>query len=238
MGSAAEGHDLCLLCTSSVVIDTKDAQPLYQEVIAFYRDMGMPLPTIPPLLLVDGKTLHEFSGKEGRESEGGPVFHIRGLCLATVHRSIPSIVRSLGGGINVKTVSSPIPGATETVRCKVSAILVYYGFPRLLTGSIIAHELLHAYMRLRNIAKLDPQVEEGLAQLMACLWLDQQHGRLESQPEEQRLSSYFSFQIREDKSQVYGEGFRIAYDQYQRQGGGSRGLVSVLDSVIRTGRIS
>ena len=76
-------------------------------------------------------------------------------------------------------MASPLgspPQATTT--CSVSAILVMYGLPRLLTGCIIAHELMHAWLRMRNVASLDPQVEEGLCQLMAMLWLDRQHDSL------------------------------------------------------------
>ena len=36
----------------------------------------------------------------------------------------------------------------------------------------------HAYLRLRHVTGITPQVEEGLAQLMACLWLDQEHMKL------------------------------------------------------------
>ncbi|KAG2278054.1 hypothetical protein Bca52824_060609 [Brassica carinata] len=32
--------------------------------------------------------------------------------------------------------------------CPVTAILILYGLPRLLTGSIMAHEMMHAYLRL------------------------------------------------------------------------------------------
>jgi hypothetical protein len=32
--------------------------------------------------------------------------------------------------------------------CEVTAILVLYGLTRLLTGSILAHELMHAWLRL------------------------------------------------------------------------------------------
>ncbi len=53
-----------------------------------------------------------------------------------------------------------------------------FGLPRLLTGCIIAHELMHAWLRMRNIASLDPQVEEGLCKLMAMLWLDRQNDML------------------------------------------------------------
>ncbi len=41
----------------------------------------------PPLLLVDGPTLNTHANAEGRDdSAGGPVFHVRGLCVATVYR--------------------------------------------------------------------------------------------------------------------------------------------------------
>lgn len=54
---------------------------------------------------------------------------------------------------------------------------------------------------------------------------------------QQRLASYFSYQIREDTSAVYGDGFRIAYDAFQRYGGGMRGLSVVINNVLRLGRI-
>ena len=57
-------------------------------------------------------------------------------------------------------------------------------------------------------------------------------------PIQQRLASYFAYQIREDTSRVYGDGFRIAYDAFQRHGGGMRGLEGVINSVLRTGRIA
>jgi hypothetical protein len=53
---------------------------------------------------------------------------------------------------------------------------------------------------------------------------------------QQRLSSYFAFQIREDTSAIYGDGFRIAYEAFQRGGGGMRGLTGVVNNVLRLGR--
>lgn len=51
---------------------------------------------------------------------------------------------------------------------------VVYGLPRLLTGSILAHEVMHAWLRLSGCTRLPEQVEEGLCQLMALLWLEAQ----------------------------------------------------------------
>jgi hypothetical protein len=53
---------------------------------------------------------------------------------------------------------------------------VLYGLPRLLTGSILAHELMHAWLRLSGVShrQLPLEVEEGLAQLLAHIWLESQ----------------------------------------------------------------
>lgn len=63
-------------------------------------------------------------------------------------------------------------------RCQVTAILVLYGLPHLLTGSILAHECMHAWLRLSGFPHLSPEVEEGLCQLMALLWLEAQQSKV------------------------------------------------------------
>lgn len=76
------------------------------------------------------------------------------------------------------------------------------------------------------------QVEEGLCQLMANLWLDSQDhwARQQSNAYQQRLLSYLGYQIRTDMSDVYGEGFRIALEKFQQ-----RGLKALVEYVIKHG---
>ena len=62
---------------------------------------------------------------------------------------------------------------------QVTAILVQHGLPRLLTGSILAHEVMHAWLRYRHVRELSLDVEEGLCQLMASLWLESQQAAAE-----------------------------------------------------------
>jgi len=62
---------------------------------------------------------------------------------------------------------------------QVTAILVQFGLPRLLTGSIIAHEVMHAWLRYQHVRELSLDVEEGLCQLMASIWLDCQRASAE-----------------------------------------------------------
>jgi hypothetical protein len=67
-------------------------------------------------------------------------------------RSIPTIIRSAGNVLGFNTIAhafdanGPLPAGAEQ-HCKVQSILVLYGLPRLLCGSIVAHELTHAWVR-------------------------------------------------------------------------------------------
>lgn len=72
------------------------------------------------------------------------------------------------------------------------------------------------------------QIEEGLAQLMALLWLDTQEADQVS-PFTSRLASYLGYQIRNDSSHTYGDGFRIAHEKFQQ-----RGLKALVEHVIAT----
>ena len=49
--------------------------------------------------------------------------------------------------------------------------MVLAGLPRVMAGAILAHECMHAWLRLSGVTHMQPQLEEGLCQLMAALWL-------------------------------------------------------------------
>lgn len=85
--SLQDGRHLCLQCLDTLIIDTKEAQPLYDEVLRFYTSMGMPHPYKAPLLLVEGPVLDEYADKEGRRQDTAhaPMFSVRGLCVAHVY---------------------------------------------------------------------------------------------------------------------------------------------------------
>ena len=73
-GSAYNLHPSCC----------KHATEQCLQVLAFYQHLGMPLPEVPPLMLVETSALDAAESKEGRGSSHhghGPVFHTRGLTL-------------------------------------------------------------------------------------------------------------------------------------------------------------
>ena len=80
--------------------------------------------------------------------------------------------RGQGGGSFWSTMHQVVQ--LPESRSEITAIMVLCGLPWLLTGSIIAHEAMHAWLRLSGYPRLPPPVEEGMCQLMAMLWLEQQ----------------------------------------------------------------
>lgn len=89
----------------------------------------------------------------------------RGLLLSAC-RTIPSVVRNRAGQAGaVSSVSTALAPLLQQPQqhCTVSVLLVLYGLPRLLIGSIVAHELMHAYLRMRHVAGLPLQVSD-------CFW--------------------------------------------------------------------
>lgn len=84
-------------CPISAVSHTQFPQ-LLSQVLAFYQQLGMPLPEVPPLMLVETSALNAAEDKEGR-SQGhshGPVFHTRGLTLTAEYRAIQYVTTRRG----------------------------------------------------------------------------------------------------------------------------------------------
>ena len=73
----------------------------------------------------------------------------RGLCLSEEQTVSTVRKRSKHGTGNWagNMITEPYK---LTRQCEVTAILILFGLPRLLTGSILAHEMMHAWMRLKG----------------------------------------------------------------------------------------
>ncbi|CAK9867573.1 unnamed protein product [Sphagnum jensenii] len=222
-----DGRKLCLECRDTAVLDTKACQPLYREVLKFYKNQSMKIDQEIPMLLVERTALNA-----ARESEKDGHAHsaeTRGLCLSE-EQTISTVV-----GRKPRMPMGPASLFTEPQKlvrhCEVTAILVLYGLTRLLTGSILAHELMHAWLRLDGgFSNLPNDVEEGICQVMSHIWLSGELKNMTSSGSssahsaiEARLGEFYLHQIVTDSSPVYGEGFRRGYAAV-RQFGLSRTL--------------
>ncbi|MCD7445772.1 hypothetical protein HAX54_000010 [Datura stramonium] len=66
---------------------------------------------------------------------------------------------------------------------------ILHEIPVLLTGAILAHELMHAWLRLKGYRNLSPEIEEGICQVLSHMWLESE--------------------IAHDASPAYGGGFEL-----------------------------
>ncbi|GFZ15043.1 DA1-related protein 2 [Actinidia rufa] len=122
---------------------------------------------------------------------------------------------------------------------------------RLLTGAILAHELMHGWLRLKGYRNLNPEVEEGICQVLSYMWLESEvmpgsksmpstsaasSSSLVSSKKggksgvENKLGEFFMHQIAHDASPAYGGGFRAANAAVNKYG-----LRRTLDHIRLTG---
>ncbi|XP_071733249.1 protein DA1-related 1-like isoform X2 [Rutidosis leptorrhynchoides] len=219
-----DGRKLCLECLDSAIMDTTECQPIYVDIQRFYEGLNMKVEQNIPLLLVERQALNEAMDGERHGHYHMP--ETRGLCLSE-EQTISTVVRQ------PKVVGKWVPNITlqpyKVIRqSEVTAILILYGLPRLLTGSILAHEMMHAWMRLNGYRSLRPDVEEGICQVLGHMWLTTQIASISGQatssrqskrsPFEKKLSEVFKHQIESDTSKVYGLGFRAANQAVLKHG--------------------
>ncbi|XP_043707710.1 protein DA1-related 2-like isoform X2 [Telopea speciosissima] len=248
--SLGDGRTLCFECMESAIMDTGDCQPLYHAIRDYYEGMNMKIDQQIPMLLVERQALNEAI--EGEKNGYHHMPETRGLCLSE-EQTVSGIHQRprIGGNrlIGMKKYSQKL-----TRKCEVTAILVLYGLPRLLTGSILAHELMHGWLRLKGYCNLNPEVEEGICQVLSHMWLESEVlPGLRSMPStstassssssssskkgrksdvENKLGEFFMHQIAQDISTAYGEGFRAANAAVNRYG-----LRRTLDHIRLTGNV-
>ncbi|KAK4348761.1 hypothetical protein RND71_031516 [Anisodus tanguticus] len=240
-----DGRKLCLECLDSAIMDTSQCQPLYYDIQEFYEGLNMKVEQKVPLLLVERQALNEAMDGERHGYHHMP--ETRGLCLSE-EQTISTILRRPRIGAGNQVMDMRTEPYKLTRRCEVTAILILYGLPRLLTGSILAHEMMHAWLRLRGYRTLSQDVEEGICQVLAHMWLETQIISISSSndastssgvpsskqgirsPFERKLGDFFKHQIESDTSPIYGNGFRAG-----NQAVLIYGLERTLDHIRMTG---
>ncbi|CAN6855089.1 unnamed protein product [Brassica oleracea] len=219
-----DGRWLCLECMESAVMDTDEVQPLHFEIRDFFHGLFLPVEKEFSLLLVEKQALNKAEEEEKIDNQHGVV--TRGICL-----SEEQIVTNVSKGPKMGENKHLTGKTTESQRvvsgCPVTAILILYGLPRLLTGSIMAHEMMHAYLRLNGHNNLNKVLEEGICQVLGHMWLETQRyapidvaaasssssssnaaKKGEWSELEKKLVDFYKYEIETDESAVYGEGFR------------------------------
>jgi hypothetical protein len=239
-------------------MDNNDVKPLWSKILSFLEKTLM-LPIWGemreiPILVVGHDALNNQMQQNVTAHGGSSQILTRGLCL-TEHDNcnlmkIPAmkfdeISNSFRGTdidekgfeyYDIKKASKANPNAT------VFAILCLSGLPKDLTASILAHEATHAWIKLHpqyNARKPLPlQVEEGCAQLIAMLFLNDgldpplapTQDNDGDGPSDEKLRQYFRYSIETEDNDIYGTGYRKAAGAYS-----VIGIEALLSYVVRYG---
>lgn len=120
--------------------------------------------------------------------------------------------------------SGRVHGVTVTMGQRAVEIYILQGLPAMEFAASVAHECMHAWLAQNGFpSDLEPQVEEGLCQIVAYRWLrDIGDPRAELVRENIDLSP----------DPIYGDGFRLVKESVRKHG-----MNPVLAAVKATGRL-
>ena len=202
-----------------------------------------------PILIVGYDALNDQVMASGGNHGGSTQIMTRGLCL-TEHQSGRRLkLQALKFNKNNFSFDScdaeekgftyfQIPDASKVnPDASVTAILCLSGLPMDLAASVLAHEETHDWIKLHPRFEIGypipPQVEEGCAQLIAMLFLNEGLEAASTEtygdagPSDAKLRQYFKFSIETDDHEVYGEGYRRAAKAYA-----DIGIAALLSHVV------
>jgi len=115
-------------------------------------------------------------------------------------------------GLTHKVLFRPFSGRS------IKKILVLNNMPILNTSEVLVHEMIHSWLHMAMFPdNLPNDVEEGLCQLIAYLWLNEQ----KPTPETKRLMKLIEI----NSSPVYGKGFLDAFCSLRNSGGSLKNML-------------
>ncbi|XP_026442186.1 protein DA1-related 1-like [Papaver somniferum] len=235
--SLGDGRKLCLKCLDSALMSTAESKPLLEDIENYYDGLNMRVKVDFPVLLVDRSALKGAVGEENTHNIHR-LREIRGLTTFQTQmiRHIPRRIGNIFGSMPTE------PYKLAPGKSVVTSICVLFGYPRMLCGQILAHEMMHAWMRQNGYPHTLPlEVEEGMANVMAYRWLEAESvagnggGRSSKRKRssfEKELGKYFIESMMSNPDPVYGDGFRTALRAVDRHG-----LKPTLQHIKKYGRL-
>ncbi|EFH70101.1 hypothetical protein ARALYDRAFT_891111 [Arabidopsis lyrata subsp. lyrata] len=202
-----DGRWICLECNESSIRDTYECQPLHFEIREFFKGLNMEIEKQFPLVLVEKQALNtaEEEDKIGHHHE----VSTRGCCFSeeVIITSVSRIPKMQSNNMLIEEIETVRPVGES----KIISVMILYGLPR----------------------DLEPDVEEGLCQVVAHMWLESQtyastngaaasssassssHMRVNTTNEpmfEEKLVEFCKKHIEKDDSPLYGLGFNRVHE--------------------------
>ncbi|PRQ48542.1 putative protein DA1 [Rosa chinensis] len=150
-----DGRKLCQECIESIINTDHGRRSICLEVQNFYKKLNVKVEKIPVRLV--GRQVIIDAMKEGNDDSD---------------RQLP-VIRAVG--LFEKSLTSAFMGRPSQLCYEVKEILIWYGLPRILTGSLLAQQMMRAWLRLNSLnccPNMSPEVEKGICGYFAHRWLE------------------------------------------------------------------
>ncbi|CAK7329748.1 unnamed protein product [Dovyalis caffra] len=226
-----DGRRICNDCFCTAILETQRIEPLVRYVLKFFDHLNMKIKGPVPVFTVDREEMRRQTAGATTVGPVHPDCTVLGLTMCSA-RDITSVDKSRIQGRKIVTEMKTYRFGRE-YRIK---ILVLFGLPLIMTGGILAHEFMHAWLRLQGVSQLDPKVEEGICQVMGYRWLDwfeafdpeASSSASEKAQFMRNLKTTFKCEVENMLDGAYGDGFRDAQWAVSRFG-----LDYVISYIIR-----
>ncbi|KAH7860767.1 hypothetical protein Vadar_017761 [Vaccinium darrowii] len=218
-----DGRYLCPECIPLSLTDSKQVKPVMRRVQHFFEEhLKVPVKKDIPIFFLDANEMNKNAGR-GTIDTNTVLFYGRILYS--------------GGDITLKIVKrwvrrgAAIEAVTKFKDVKVddvATILLSFGLPKQVIGETLAHEMVHALIKLQgwNLT-LETSVEEGLCNAVACMWIDYTADDYDDGSFAKKLNKFRKYMIEEHhKDDAEFAKARQAIEKY--------GLEHTLNCVART----
>ncbi|KAL6222856.1 hypothetical protein ACLB2K_006246 [Fragaria x ananassa] len=199
-----DGRKLCPECKESIINTANGGRSIFLEVRKFYKKLNVKVEKIPVRLVSRQEIIDVM--KEGNEGSDRQLPVIRAVCLFK------------------ENTTSAIMGRPSQLWCEVKEILIWYGLPRILTGSLLAQQMIGAWLRLKSCPNMSPEVEKGISRYFANRWLEYSSGSSNKCSEfERKLCQFRKHKIESDllltaKKVVHKHGLEMTLETIRKTG--------------------
>ncbi|KAK8954805.1 Protein DA1-related 1 [Platanthera zijinensis] len=149
-----------------------------------------------------------------------------------IYRDIQKFYKGLNMEIDQKIPLHLVEsGVIHSKLCNYEIYIIFFLPCRITAGSLLAHEMMHAWLRLNGYKMLDPHVEEGICCVMSYIWLELEmksdsgsnvassssssssipYRKNQRSMFERKLAEYCKYSLKNGKLPIYGDGFREGY---------------------------
>ncbi|CAL9023287.1 unnamed protein product [Prunus brigantina] len=243
------GRNLCSDCYSITIADPKECEKhIFENVRRFYTGLNLNLDEDIPISLVDKDEMSRVRRRNYEMHRG-----IIGLAtsiwdfkpIVTINRCTKYEDR-----IEVEKKANKLTMAESFAALfgsnKDNKLLLLFARPDVLMGMTLAHEMMHAWLRLQGLIgdrKPERLVEEGICQVMSHMygkWFCSRgfkylsYNKTDEQLQFTKdLNKYYANLKKIDSDEAYREGFKQAMHAVKENG-----LKKILDCILKKGHLA